>query len=188
MPSLGREHTPYRRKPTTGTRCPTLFDKWHGIFYIPSRTDTAGHTKAFIYLVMDHWVEVKVLWHETDSNRRPVGPQSNTPTTRPRWPATVGGSIIPRTLNGGGGGGGSSPYYILNSRFKKIPDITVEIPGGLSCHSHSPGMKLSAVVSWSKPGVSPQMTTSVNGSTNKKNQFLPPYRSHFLHFFSDSAG
>ena len=27
-----------RMKPTTGTRCPTLFGKWHGIFYMPSRT------------------------------------------------------------------------------------------------------------------------------------------------------
>ena len=25
---------------------PSLFDKWHGMFYMPSRTDTAGHTKA----------------------------------------------------------------------------------------------------------------------------------------------
>ena len=24
---------------------------------MPSRTDTTGHTKAFIYPVMDHWVE-----------------------------------------------------------------------------------------------------------------------------------
>ena len=44
-----------------GTRCPTLFDKWHGIFYMPNRTDTAGHTKAFIYPVMDHWDHQKVL-------------------------------------------------------------------------------------------------------------------------------
>ena len=51
-PSLGREHTFFfsllqsgddylmnetRRKPTTGRRCPTLFDKWPGIFYMPSR-------------------------------------------------------------------------------------------------------------------------------------------------------
>ena len=35
------------------TRCPTLFDKWHGIFYIPSRTDTVGHTNAFH---MDHCI------------------------------------------------------------------------------------------------------------------------------------
>ena len=40
-----------QENPTTGTRCPTLFDKWHGIFYIRSRTDTAGHTKAFDYPV-----------------------------------------------------------------------------------------------------------------------------------------
>ena len=43
-----------RRKPVTGTRCPTLFDKWHG-FYISTSTDTAGDTKAFVYLVMEHW-------------------------------------------------------------------------------------------------------------------------------------
>ena len=42
-----------RREPTTGTRCPTLFKKWHGILYMPSRT--AGHTKAFIYPFMGHW-------------------------------------------------------------------------------------------------------------------------------------
>ena len=40
-----------RRKPTTGTRCPTLFVKWHRIFYMPSHTDTAGHTKVFDYPV-----------------------------------------------------------------------------------------------------------------------------------------
>ena len=73
-----------RRKPTTGTQCPTLFDKCHVIFsleiicsviqtrldiprplitqshrhgwtyqglWLPSHTDTAGHTKAFDYPV-----------------------------------------------------------------------------------------------------------------------------------------
>ena len=34
-----------RRKPTTGIWCPTLFDRLPGIVYVPSRTDTAGHTK-----------------------------------------------------------------------------------------------------------------------------------------------
>ena len=48
-----------RRKPTTG------------IFYIPNHTDTAGHTKPFDYLVINHWGKVKVLWHEADSNYRP---------------------------------------------------------------------------------------------------------------------
>ena len=39
-----------RRKPTTGRQSPSLFDKCPGICYIPSRADTAGHTKAFDYL------------------------------------------------------------------------------------------------------------------------------------------
>ena len=30
-----------RRKPTTGRQSPTLFDKWHGIFYMPRRIDEA---------------------------------------------------------------------------------------------------------------------------------------------------
>ena len=37
-----------RMKPTTGRQSPSLFDKWHGIFYMPSRTDTAEDTNAFI--------------------------------------------------------------------------------------------------------------------------------------------
>ena len=37
----------------------------HGISYMPSRLDTAGHTKVFHYPVMDHWVKVKVTsFHE----------------------------------------------------------------------------------------------------------------------------
>ena len=47
------------RKPTTGTRCPTLFDMWHRIFYMPSHTDTAGDTQD--YPVTYHWGE-KVIW------------------------------------------------------------------------------------------------------------------------------
>ena len=46
-----------RRKPTTGRQSPTLFDKWHGIFYMPSRIDGAGHTKAFDDPVAEHWGE-----------------------------------------------------------------------------------------------------------------------------------
>ena len=33
-----------RRKPTTGTQCPTLFARWPRIFYI----DMSGHTKTLI--------------------------------------------------------------------------------------------------------------------------------------------
>ena len=46
-----------RRKPTTRRQSPSLFDKWHGIFYMPSRIDEAGHTKAFDYPVAEHWGE-----------------------------------------------------------------------------------------------------------------------------------
>ena len=95
---------------------PTLFDTWHGIFYMASCTDTAWHTKAFDNPVMDHLGGgVKALRHKADLNRRPVGRQSNTPTTRPWWPPQVWGSIIPRVLKGGGAllsnGGSLSLYY-----------------------------------------------------------------------------
>ena len=66
-PSSGREHiqsgdddylmNETRRKPTTGRQSPTLFDKWHGIFYMPSRIDEAAHTKAFDDPVAEHWGE-----------------------------------------------------------------------------------------------------------------------------------
>ena len=46
-----------RRKPTTGRQSPTLFDKWHGFFYMPSRIDEAVHTKAFDDPVAEHWGE-----------------------------------------------------------------------------------------------------------------------------------
>ena len=72
-----------RRTPTTRTRCPTLFDKWRGVFYMPSCTDTAGHTRAFDYPVVDHWGKVKVLRHISIGRLRPVGPQSTMLTTRP---------------------------------------------------------------------------------------------------------
>ena len=41
-----------------------------------------------------------MLRHQADSNRRPVGPESNTPTTRPRWPPQVAGSFISRVYPG----------------------------------------------------------------------------------------
>ena len=48
-----------RRNPTTGRQSPSLLDKWHGVFNMPSRTDTAGHTEAFDYPVAEHWREPK---------------------------------------------------------------------------------------------------------------------------------
>ena len=68
--SSGREHTivnliqsgdddylmnEIRRKLTTERQSLSLFDKWHGIFYMPSRIDKAGHTKALDYPVVEHW-------------------------------------------------------------------------------------------------------------------------------------
>ena len=50
-----------RRKPTTGTQSHSLCDKWHGAFYIPSRRDEAGHTKAFDYPVAEHWGEAEMF-------------------------------------------------------------------------------------------------------------------------------
>ena len=49
-----------RRTPTTGRQSPSLFDKWHGIFYMPSRIDTAVHTKTFDYPVAEHWGEAEM--------------------------------------------------------------------------------------------------------------------------------
>ena len=46
------------RKPTTVARCPTLFSKWHGILYMPRSTDTARHTKAFDYPVIQTKLDI----------------------------------------------------------------------------------------------------------------------------------
>ena len=39
--------------------------------------------------------KVKVLQHKADSKRRPVGPQWNTLSTRPRWPPKSVGDLLP---------------------------------------------------------------------------------------------
>ena len=44
-----------RRKPTNGRQSPSLCDKWHGIFYMPSHIDEAGHANAFDYPAVEHW-------------------------------------------------------------------------------------------------------------------------------------
>ena len=95
-----------RGKPATGTWCPTLFDKWQRIFYMPSRTDTAGHTKAYIYPVMDCWGKVILLRYKADSKRRPVRPQSNHPDVHPK--------LEDQLPAGSSRGGGSSPYSLQN--------------------------------------------------------------------------
>ena len=59
------------------------FDKWHGIFYMPSRIDEAGHTKALDYPVAEHWGESRnVQARGWDSNRQHISPESSAlPTT-----------------------------------------------------------------------------------------------------------
>ena len=61
--------------------------KWHGIFYMPSRIDEAGHTKAFGYPVVEHWGESRnVQFRRWDSNRQHISPESNVlPTEPPRF-------------------------------------------------------------------------------------------------------
>ena len=76
---------------TTGRQSPSLFDKWHGIFYMPSRIDEAGHTKAFDYPVAEHWGESRnVQFRGWDSNRQHIGTESNAlPTEPPRFPRRI---------------------------------------------------------------------------------------------------
>ena len=42
---------------------------------MPSRIDTAGHTKAFDYPVAEHWAESRTCSVPWDSNRPHIGPQ-----------------------------------------------------------------------------------------------------------------
>ena len=64
-----------RRKPTTRTWCPTLFNKWQRIFYKPSHTDMARYTKVFYYPVMGHG-------GGGEGQSAPAQGRLNTPTTR----------------------------------------------------------------------------------------------------------
>ena len=73
-----------RRKPTTGRKSPSLFYKWHGIFYMPSRIDEAGHTSAFGDPAAEHWGESRnVRFRRWDSNRQHISPESNALPTEP---------------------------------------------------------------------------------------------------------
>ena len=56
-----------RRKSTTGRQSPSRFDKWHGIFYMLSRIDTAVHTKALVKgTIWGHLVPIQL--RSTTSN------------------------------------------------------------------------------------------------------------------------
>ena len=78
-----------RRKPITGRHPPSLFDKWHGVFYMPSRVDTAVYTKAFDYPVAEHWGGGRNVQPREDSHRLHIGSESNALPTEPsRLPST----------------------------------------------------------------------------------------------------
>ena len=70
----------------------------NGIFYMPSRTDTAGHTKAFIYPVMDHWGggPRQILTADLSVHSRACQPPDHDNSKS-------GGSIIPWGPQRGGG-------------------------------------------------------------------------------------
>ena len=81
-----------RRKPTTGRQSPSLSDKWHGIFNMPSRTDTAGHTKAFVYPVAEHWGKAEMFSSAggTRTNNTSVQSRTRYQLTHPSSPTAVG--------------------------------------------------------------------------------------------------
>ena len=50
-----------RRKPATGRQPPSLFDKWHGIFYMPSRTNTVVYPVIVVTAQVGIFVPRKML-------------------------------------------------------------------------------------------------------------------------------
>ena len=57
-----------RRKPTTGRQSPSLFDKWHGIFYMPSPYAPIGLGRE-IHAWRIYWKETKVGERSEDSDK-----------------------------------------------------------------------------------------------------------------------
>ena len=94
-----------RRKPTTGRQSPSLFDKWHGIFYMPSRIDEAGHTKAFDYPVAEHWGKAEMFSSAGGTRTDNTSVRSRT-HYQLSHPGSPGGS-----LTSGPQQGGSSPNW-----------------------------------------------------------------------------
>ena len=108
-----------RRKPTTGRQSPPLFDKWHGIFYMPSRIDEAGHTKAFDYPVAEHWGESQrtklslVGFEPTSAHTYESEIQRSTLLGSPAFIKGVGKWV------GGWGGGAKAPLNIWIKKQRK---------------------------------------------------------------------
>ena len=89
-----------RRKPTTGRQSPSLFDEWHGIFYMPSRIDEAGHTKAFDFPVAEHWGKAKMFSSAGGTRTDNTSVQSRT-RYQLSHPGSPGGSHNPGSSTGG---------------------------------------------------------------------------------------
>ena len=71
-----------RRKPTTGRQSPSLFDMWHGIFYMPSRIDIVFiflYIRIFNdplnlrYLASTRWANNRYLLHVHDTSTTTCG-------------------------------------------------------------------------------------------------------------------
>ena len=89
-----------RRKPTTGRQSPSPFDKWHGIFYMPSRIDEAGHTKAFDFPVAEPGGKAEMFSSTGGTRIDNTSVQSRTPYQLSH-PSSPGGSHNPGSSTGG---------------------------------------------------------------------------------------
>ena len=84
------------RKPTTGTRCRTLFDKWHRILYIPRRP---RHRHSWSYQGL--WLPSHTLWHRHAGHTKAFDyPVTQTQLDIPRPLVTQSQTrlVIPRPL------------------------------------------------------------------------------------------
>ena len=132
-----------RRKPSTGTQCPTNFpisvtgsficpvtltqlDRARPVFTQSWTTDTAGHTKAFINAVMGHWGESQSA--PAQGNRRTADLLVHSRTRQPP-DHNDRPKFEDQLYSGSSTGGGSSPYG-GGGRLRKHPRHMEAIPRG----------------------------------------------------------
>ena len=105
---------------------PSLFDKWHGIFHMPSRIDTAVLTKAFDYPVAEHWGGDRNVQPREDSNRQHIGSHLNALPTEPsRLPRRI---TYPRVLNRGDLLPTFLETYIASDVYISAEEWTIKLP------------------------------------------------------------
>ena len=80
-----------RRKPTTGRQSPFLFDKWHGIFYMPSHIDEAGHTRPLIS-------QSRSTGGKAEMFSSAGGTRTDTRTTHPRTESVIRCTVLQTSL------------------------------------------------------------------------------------------